>query len=110
MGSALSEFHMLLLWASKLTAISVLDQRRTYEDEFDTKVRMKRSVELTFIATSKLIVHQSQLQRRGTAVGMCRDPVTGIVWVATRDGVIKYSPNHEHRYSKSSQRALHIIC
>ncbi|EFO24069.1 hypothetical protein LOAG_04416 [Loa loa] len=68
---ALTEYNVLLLYSNHIEAISLLNQKLTFDDTIGTD--------------------------SGQVKGMCRDTVSEMIWVYTDVTVWKYRPNEEFR-------------
>ncbi|KHN82365.1 Vacuolar protein sorting-associated protein 18 -like protein [Toxocara canis] len=69
LDSALTEYHVLLLYSDRLEAVSLLNQKCMFQDARGSESRLMR--------------------------GMCRDPISELVWVYTDSNVTRYRPNEE---------------
>uniref|UniRef100_A0A0N5ALM7 Vacuolar protein sorting-associated protein 18 homolog n=1 Tax=Syphacia muris TaxID=451379 RepID=A0A0N5ALM7_9BILA len=68
---AITEYHVLLLYSDRLEAVSLLNQKRVYEEPIG--------------------MHTSQVR------GMSRDSVTETVWIYTDSSISRYQPDEETR-------------
>uniref|UniRef100_A0A915B1U8 Vacuolar protein sorting-associated protein 18 homolog n=1 Tax=Parascaris univalens TaxID=6257 RepID=A0A915B1U8_PARUN len=66
---ALTEYHLLLLYSDRLEAVSLLNRKCMFQDARTTDCRQMR--------------------------GMCRDPISELIWVYTDSNVVRYRPNEE---------------
>lgn len=69
LSMVLTDFHVLILFRSKLKAICVLDEQTVLEDNIDD----------------------------GKLLGITKDPVTGTIWVFAEQTVYRYKINNEKR-------------
>uniref|UniRef100_A0A9J2Q1C6 Vacuolar protein sorting-associated protein 18 homolog n=1 Tax=Ascaris lumbricoides TaxID=6252 RepID=A0A9J2Q1C6_ASCLU len=66
---AITEYHLLLLYSDRLEAVSLLNQKCMFQDARGTDCRQMR--------------------------GMCRDPISELIWAYTDSSVVRYRPNEE---------------
>ncbi|KAH7710425.1 Protein VPS-18, partial [Aphelenchoides avenae] len=68
---AMTEYHLLMLHSDRFVAVSRLNQKTAFEDNFDAKT---------------------------IALGMCRDASSQFIWVFTESAIFKYRPFDETRH------------
>ncbi|VDK63992.1 unnamed protein product, partial [Anisakis simplex] len=86
---ALTDYHLVIIFGDRFEAISILNQKCTFNDVIaivDTEDSMwELGVVDVWVAQSE----SCQLR------GMCRDNVTELIWVYTDSNIIRYRPNEE---------------
>uniref|UniRef100_A0A0M3JBP3 Vacuolar protein sorting-associated protein 18 homolog n=1 Tax=Anisakis simplex TaxID=6269 RepID=A0A0M3JBP3_ANISI len=84
---ALTDYHLVIIFGDRFEAISILNQKCTFNDVIAISEHGEREAR----AVDVWVAQSESCQLRG----MCRDNVTESIWVYTDSNIIRYRPNEE---------------